>query len=301
MCNLEIGSDLRYCPKLSKEQIKEKIKGLSIGTREWVRKNGEINLYSGCLNGCVYCYARFLAHRTNKIHFNDWVTLRENRKIKIPKKIKSEINKHDFMLPTSSEIFPNSEQYGNVFDNYCQKFEEILTKGYTVLITSKPRKDIIEPLIDKFEEYKAQITFRFTIGSMDNKILKILEPNAPKYEERLHCLKYAHKKDFNTSISIEPLIDANPKPLIDAFNPYLSPLEYGKDSGVIWVGLLRQRYTPIWFRNLHNLNEIYATIKANQSFNNVFKWYQYYYDNNRIQFKETVKALMLKNSVKMKA
>ena len=77
--------------------------------------------------------------------------------------------------------------------------------------------------------FKEQILFRFSIGACDNRILSYWEPNAPGYDERKECLIYAYQADFQTSVSVEPMLDsANIDTLIGELSPYV--------THSIWIG-----------------------------------------------------------------
>lgn len=114
-----------------------------------------------------------------------------------------------------------------------------------MLITSKPRFEVIKEIEEKFGSYKNQIQFRFTITSKSDDLLQFWEPNAPLFEERLSCLKFAFTKGFKTSVSIEPFLDYNPIPLIETVMPFTTES--------IWLG--RMNYIAI--QNLSDREEIY--------------------------------------------
>lgn len=292
---------LSFDPPLSKKQIADLLKTLENGTIEWTRKGGERNILERCLNDCVYCYARNMAHRSKRVPFSEWG---ENpivclERCHIPKRIHNHIeNKWDFMFPTASDIFPNTEKI-KYYDYYLLKFKEILEKGYTLLITTKPRIEVIKNLCHDLEPYKKNIAFRFTITSVNDNILNALERKASSFEERLESLSLAHDLGFNTTISIEPLLDPTPFELIDRVKPYLSKLDIQRDIGSIWVGLFKTKYTPKWFIEKYNLQTIYKEIKQSQSFKNVYEWYSELISVPFIRMKESVKKLMLRNNIRI--
>jgi len=80
----------------------------------------------------------------------------------------------------------------------------------------------------KFLKYKDQMEFRFTIGSVDNAVLKFWEPNAPIFEERLESLEYTFESGYRTSVSCEPVLEKNIVNVLDAVIPYV--------NGTIWLG-----------------------------------------------------------------
>ena len=127
------------------------------------------------------------------------------------------------MFPSSHDITPK------VLNEAVMVLGNLLKVGNDVLVVSKPRLECIERLCNEFSDYKDKILFRFTIGAMDNDILKFFEPGAPSYEERKEALKYAFDSGFSTSVSVEPVLDMNN--VIDLFfdlEPFVSE--------TIWIG-----------------------------------------------------------------
>ena len=63
-------------------------------------------------------------------------------------------------------------------------------------------------LCDDLREYKKNMLFRFTIGSMNNEILSFWDQYAPLYEERKQSLEFAFNAGYRTSVSVEPMLDS---------------------------------------------------------------------------------------------
>lgn len=194
--------------------------GNTKGTKEWADSN--VNCYYGCSNNCKYCYARNMAFRFKRIgRYEDWEIMTPNIDA-INKGYRK--RKGRIMFPTSHDITKETK------DNCLQVLYKLLVAGNQVLITTKPVFDIIVEICKRFEYYKEQIQFRFTITSCDNDVLKFFEPNAPLFQERLESLKWAFEKGFKTSVSIEPYLDILPTKLIKKI------AEYVTES--IWIGIM---------------------------------------------------------------
>lgn len=160
------------------------------GTREWA--DASYNIGKGCSHGCLYCYAK----ATSKLSNEDW--LKESIKSKLPKIPKS----NDYvMFPTQHDI---SEYY---LDTAGTAIAGLLSAGNNVLIVSKPHFKCIKEICDTFIDYKDRILFRFTIGSFNDYILKLWEPGAPNFMERVLSLQFAFNHGFKTSISMEPMLE----------------------------------------------------------------------------------------------
>jgi len=191
------------------------------GTREWSVK--DFNCCTGCSHNCRYCYARGIALHYNQIKKDEWPVERIRAKdvsIRHRKKYDGQI-----MFPSSHDITPNN------LDACITKLRNLLIPGNHVLVVSKPHLECIEKICDSLRNFISQILFRFTIGACDDRILSFWEPNAPRYAERKQCLIYARQKRFQTSVSVEPMLDsANIDTLIGELLPYV--------SNSIWLGTM---------------------------------------------------------------
>lgn len=113
--------------------------------------------------------------------------------------------------------------------------EKLLKAGNRVLIVSKPRPELIEKICVDFEEYKRNMLFRFTIGSINDGILSFWEPNAPSYEERMKALLFVYKNGFRTSVSIEPMLDADHiEDLVNDLSDFI--------NHSIWIGTMNHMW-----------------------------------------------------------
>jgi DNA repair photolyase len=187
------------------------------GTKEWASHNE--NCISGCSNHCRYCYAQSMAVRFGRKTPDTWKNeiLHQGKLVRRFKKKQGR-----FMFPTTHDITPEN------FDHCMVFLENILKAGNEVLVVSKPHLDCIRSMCNRFNEYRQQILFRFTIGSADNDILRFWDQDAPGFEERLESLAYAYRAGYATSVSCEPLLDANADDLIRQVRPYV--------TDAIWLG-----------------------------------------------------------------
>jgi DNA repair photolyase len=141
-------------------------------------------------------------------------------------------------------------------------------------------------LCEEFASYKDRITFRFTIGSTDNEVLKFWEPGAPSFEERLISLIHAHQNGFVTSISIEPMLEGDIDALIAAVSPFV--------TDTIWLGKINRLKSILainGFKQPEILVRAYALIKS-QNDDAIKQLYIRYKDNPKIRFKESIKKIV---------
>jgi len=230
---------------------------ITSGTKEWADHN--VNCIKGCSNNCRYCYAKMMAKRFGRCTEETWKDIEINRDVlnKTFKKFNGRV-----MFPSSHDIIDTPEAKEACFI----VIKKLLEAGNELLITTKPKLSITKDIIKRFHSFKLQMQFRFTITSVDNRLLSFWEPNAPTFEERLKSLRYAYKKGFKTSVSIEPFLDYNPKTLVNILSPYttesiwLGPMNYIPQNGV--ANEDRQYYTEIRKRyEIDHLKEIFKDLK----------------------------------------
>jgi len=192
------------------------------GTREWAKYN--VNIQLGCSNKCRYCYARADAMRFKRIAgTTDWSKPIINQKV-VDRNYGKKSGR--IMFPSTHDITPD-----NISECLCVILK-LLDAGNQVLIVSKPHKECIELMCERFKKYRRQLEFRFTIGSTRDDVLAFWEPGAPNFKMRMDSLKYTHYKNYRTSVSAEPYLDAEVEHL------YTRCFSYITES--FWIGTLRE-------------------------------------------------------------
>src|ERR1039458_2936037 len=134
------------------------------GTREWADVN--VNIIAGCEHRCRYCYAADMAKRFGRIvALDDWgTTCCEVRPAEVNRERKK-VNGR-IMFPTSHDITPR------FLEECVTVLNKLLAAGNEVLIVTKPHLECVERLCQELAAYKDKIVFRFTIGAMDDDLLR---------------------------------------------------------------------------------------------------------------------------------
>ena len=192
---------------------------------DWIDSGNNVNIFKGCENDCHYCYAKPGIGKWCRVSEGEWHLMKLN-----PNQYDVEPDLHDGMVGFSSthDIVPDPSEN---FDATLIMLGKLLRAGNDVLIVSKPYPECIERICQASEFYKDKILFRFTIGAMDDKILSVCEPNAPKYSKRKKSLDIAKKYGFETSVSMEPILDIdNVETIIEDLKPLVTE--------VIWLGTI---------------------------------------------------------------
>jgi len=184
-------------------------------------------------------------------------------------------------------MFPSTHDITELnIDDYCTVMKKLLASSNDVLIVSKPRVTIVERLIAELKPYRDQITFRFSIGSASDDVLRFWEPGAPSFDERVRSLQIAHDSGFQTSVSCEPMLDRHIHRVIEAVRPFVT------DS--IWLGKANRLRCHIAF-NCPDDNEVKAAadrLIAWQSDDEIQTLYERYRHDPIIKCKDSIKKVI---------
>ncbi len=175
------------------------------------------------------------------------------------------------MFPSSHDITPS------ILESCLIVLNKLLSSGNEILITSKPHLSIVKEICETFQKYQNQIQFRFTIGSINNRLLNFWEPGAPEFEERLNSLRFAYDLNYKTSVSIEPFLDYDPVPLVTVIDPFVNE--------TIWIGIMH-------YINRNKVNAAdkpyYEDIRRNYTLEHVYEIYLTLKDNPHLRWKDSI-------------
>lgn len=245
------------------------------GTSEWSQHT--YNSQKGCKHQCIYCYACSMAVHYRKIDPATWpievpVIKQVNRKIRSSEGV--------VMYPSSHDLTPQYLQHHLIV------IGKLLAAYPKVLLVSKPHLESVKAICEAFPHERERILWRFTIGSLDNGVLKKWEPGATGVEERLECLKLAHSLGFGTSVSMEPMLDNNPEAVVQAVQPYVTE--------TIWLGKGNKLNYRVSL-NGHGDAETMAMVHqllAWQSDENIRELYQRLKGNPQIRWKRSIQRVV---------
>jgi len=244
------------------------------GVGEWAGYSYNCGL--GCSHGCRYCYScSFFIQQgivPNRAAFR---YERPNRnRINIDQRADKAV-----MFPSAHDITPA------YLDTYCHTLYNILVAGNRVLLVSKPHYECIEHICREFQAFKAQMEFRFTIGSTNPDLTTYWEPGAPAPEERMRSLAYATEQGYQTSVSMEPIL-AGREDAVATFHA-LSPLT----NGTIWIGLmngLEERFVCETEEDRMHLEQISALQAPDQ----MIALYHELQEESQVRWKDSIQELV---------
>jgi DNA repair photolyase len=155
---------------------------------------------------------------------------------------------------------------------------ELLESGNEVLVTTKPRFSIVQDMDHLFSGHKRLLQFRFTITSMEDRLLSFWEPNAPLFKERMSSLRFAFAKGYRTSVSIEPFLDYDPSLLVKTVALY--------STESIWVGKMNY----IQRRNVTKEEfPFYEEIRRNYELDHLREIHERLEDFPKVRFKDSIR------------
>jgi len=245
------------------------------GTKEWAPHS--LNIFMGCAHNCRYCYARRKALDYGRItDASEWTEMKLNEKAfkRNPKKLDGRI-----MFPTTHDLLPEHKE---LVKDYLIRW---LEAGNEFLITTKPHLEVVNYLCDELVAYRNQITWRFTIGTIDDAARLFWEPGAPALSERVAALTVARLQEYATSVSCEPYLDETINKLIIAILPMV--------TDTLWVGKMnnikRRVDTAGWTEQDFLFLE---TLKIFQSDPAVRLLYGRFKDDPKVRWKDSIKRVL---------
>lgn len=162
-------------------------------------KNG-LNLYRGCLHGCIYCDSRSECYQMN--HDFEDIEIKENALELLQEKLDK---KAPCMIGT-----------GAMCDPYMPIEKDLkMTKGMLELIDRygfgvalQTKSDLIMRDMDLIEKInnQAKAVVQITLTTIDDELCKIIEPNVATTSERIKVLMECKKRGIPTVVWLCPIL-----------------------------------------------------------------------------------------------
>ena len=156
-----------------------------------------INLTAGCPYECRYCYAQSFRSYPGRGRVNFYANTLERLRHELPRKRK----KPELVyFSTSCEPFM---PYPRILDELFGTMELLLAHGVFILISTKSR--VPERFLDLFALHKDFVHVQVGLTTTDDRIRRLLEPNAASVEQRLETLGALAERGIHTEVRIDPL------------------------------------------------------------------------------------------------
>lgn len=163
-------------------------------------KNG-MNIYRGCLHGCIYCDSRSLCYQM-KHKFED-IEVKANAVELLENALRRKRNK--CMIGTgamSDPYMPIEEKLGNM-----RKCLEVIERyGFGVTMITKSTKVLRDlDMLKKINE-KSKCVVQMTLTTYDEDLCRIVEPNVETTYERFRALKILRDNGIPTVVWLCPIL-----------------------------------------------------------------------------------------------
>ena len=163
-------------------------------------KNG-MNLYRGCLHGCIYCDSRSSCY--NMQHKFEDVEIKANAIELLEKALKSKRKKcmigmgsmTDPYIPLETEI-----------QNTRKSLELIYKYGFGATLITKSALVLRDLDVLKEINNKTKCVIQMTLTTFDEKLCKIVEPNVSSTKERFEALKILNQNKIPTVVWLTPIL-----------------------------------------------------------------------------------------------
>jgi len=163
-------------------------------------KNG-MNLYRGCLHGCIYCDSRSNCY--NMQHKFEDVEIKENAIELLEKALKSKRKK--CMIGMGSMTDPYISLETDV-KNTRKALELIYKYGFGATLITKSANILRDLGILKEINKKTKCVIQMTLTTFDEKLCKIVEPNVSTTKERFKALKVLNENNIPTVVWLTPIL-----------------------------------------------------------------------------------------------
>lgn len=163
-------------------------------------KNG-MNIYRGCLHGCIYCDSRSLCYQMN--HKFEDIEVKANAVRLLENTLRRKRNK--CMIGTgamSDPYMPIEEKLGNM-----RKCLEVIERyGFGVTMITKSTKVLRDlDLLKKINE-KSKCVVQMTLTTYDEDLCRIVEPNVETTYERFRALEILRDNGIPTVVWLCPIL-----------------------------------------------------------------------------------------------
>ncbi|WP_448536393.1 radical SAM protein [Pseudothermotoga sp.] len=212
-----------------------------------------VNPYIGCGHGCKYCYAQFIGPFKNKAGV--W-------------------GRDVFVKTNAPEIFER-ELYklkGSIlFSSVCDPYQPIEEKYQLTrtllkialehfrIVCILTKSNLILRDLDILKNGNVSVTL--TITTDDDRVRKILEPNAAPIEQRIEAVKKLRESNVDVSIFVGPVLPMNPERLASLLSELVGRIFVDK-LNYPWLveGIYRRNGWTPWLRE-ERFHEVVAVFK----------------------------------------
>ncbi len=162
-----------------------------------------INPYSGCVHGCVYCYARFMKRFTgHREPWGSYLDTRANAAAVLREQLShrsAPLKQVVFFSSVTDAYQPPEKQY-----KLTRSLLEVLLE-YQVPISILTKSDLVLRDLDLLRQFE-RCNVGLSLMTLDDELARRLEPRASSPSRRLQALHTLHENGLRTSAFISPYL-----------------------------------------------------------------------------------------------
>ena len=226
-----------------------------------------LNCYTGCTNGCVYCYARFM--QRFHPHAEAWGAF-VDVKVNAVETLRRQLRRArpgDVFMSSACDGWQPIEARRRLTRGCC---ELLLESGFCVNVLTK--SELVMRDFDLFAGRKGRIGV--TLTTLDDRLSRLWEPGASPVAARCRVVAEARRAGLRTGIMFAPLLPF----LSDTTESLEAMFERAADLAVddLWVDALNPR-PKVWSsvsdllrREFPELHEPYRRVLFNEDARGVY-------------------------------
>lgn len=162
-----------------------------------------INPYTGCVHGCVYCYARFMKRFTN--HPEQWGTFLD-AKINAPEILERQLARRRKPLKDCVFLSSVTDPYQMPEKKFglTRRILEVLL-AHDVPVSILTKSDLVLRDMDLLGRF-SDSTVGLSMGMVEDDWARLLEPRASPPSRRLSALRALRERGISTYAFVSPFI-----------------------------------------------------------------------------------------------
>ena len=163
-------------------------------------QNG-MNLYRGCLHGCIYCDSRSHCYQIN--HPFEDIEVKENALELLEKALKTKRNR--CMIGTGAMTDPYISPEMDL-QMMRKSLELILRYGFGVAVQTKSNRILRDLDLLTQINNRTKAVVQMTLTTADENLCRILEPNVSTTKQRIDALMQFHSAGVPTVVWLSPIL-----------------------------------------------------------------------------------------------
>lgn len=163
--------------------------------------NNGMNLYRGCLHGCIYCDARSKCYQMNHV-FED-IAVKENAVVLLEQALKSK--RKPCMIGTGAMSDPYIPPESEL--KLMRRSLELIEKyGFGIAVQTKSDRILRDLDLYRAINEKTKAVVQMTLTTCDESLCRLVEPNVATTAQRVAALKEFQQAEIPTVVWLSPIL-----------------------------------------------------------------------------------------------